>query len=48
MARFERADFEHPFAIANIYYNDPEGIRAMAGAVVWERVAPFCRVWRRA
>jgi hypothetical protein len=30
-----------PFAVANIYYNDAEGIRAMAGAVAWERIAPI-------
>jgi len=32
---FERANFNHPFAAAAIYYNDEAGIRAMAGAVAW-------------
>jgi hypothetical protein len=35
---FERANFNHPFAAAAIYYNDEAGIRAMAGTA-WE-----CRV----
>jgi len=30
---FERANFNHPFAAAAIYYNDEAGIRAMAGTV---------------
>jgi hypothetical protein len=37
---FERANFNHPFAAAAIYYNDEAGIRAMAGAIAWERRAP--------
>ena len=37
---FERANFNHPFAAAAIYYNDEAGIRAMAGAVAWERRVP--------
>jgi hypothetical protein len=37
---FERANFNHPFAAAAIYYNDEAGIRAMAGAAVWERRVP--------
>jgi hypothetical protein len=32
-ASFERANFNHPFAAAAIYYNDEAGIRAMAGTV---------------
>ena len=27
---FERANYNHPFAVAAIYYNDEAGIRAMA------------------
>ena len=38
-ASFERANFNHPFAVAAIYYNDEAGIRAMAGAIAWERRA---------
>ena len=30
---FERANFNHPFATAAIYYNDEAGIRAMTGTV---------------
>jgi len=37
---FERANFNHPFAAAAIYYNDEAGIRAMAGAIAWERRVP--------
>jgi hypothetical protein len=37
---FERANFNHPFAAAAIYYNDEAGIRAMAGTVAWERRVP--------
>ena len=44
---FERANFNHPFAAAAIYYNDEAGIRAMAGAVASERRARFCRIQRR-
>jgi len=39
-AFFERANYNHPFAAAAIYYNDEAGIRAMAGAVAWERTVP--------
>jgi hypothetical protein len=39
-ASFERANFNHPFAAAAIYYNDEVGIRAMAAAIAWERRAP--------
>jgi len=35
-AAFHRAT-ESPLATAAIYYNDAEGIRAMAGAVAWRR-----------
>jgi hypothetical protein len=38
---FERANFNHPFAAAAIYYNDEAGIRAMAGTVAWERRVPI-------
>jgi len=41
---FERANFNHPFAAAAIYYNDEAGIRAMAGAIAWERRSLFCRI----
>jgi hypothetical protein len=34
---FQRADPEHPVAVAGIYYNDEAGVRAMAGAVTWQR-----------
>ncbi|MEY2485296.1 MAG: hypothetical protein QOH39_944 [Verrucomicrobiota bacterium] len=37
---FERADWARPIAGAAIYYNDPEGIRAMAGSVAWQRIWP--------
>jgi len=37
---FDRADPGHPLASASIYYNDVEGIRAMAGAVVWQSTWP--------
>jgi hypothetical protein len=40
---FERANFNHPFAAAAIYYNDEAGIRAMAGAIAWERRVPSSR-----
>ncbi len=38
--RFERADWKRPMAMAAIYYNDAEGIRAMAGAMAWQRTWP--------
>src|SRR5712691_866858 len=38
---FERANFNHPFAVAAIYYNDEAGIRAMAGTVAWGRSVPI-------
>jgi len=38
---FERADRNHPIAAATIYYNNSEGIRAMAGAAAWERTWPI-------
>lgn len=38
---FERADRAHPIAAAAIYYNNAEGIRAMAGAVAWRRTWPI-------
>jgi len=38
---FERADRTHPIASATIYYNNSEGIRAMAGAAAWERSWPI-------
>jgi hypothetical protein len=41
MTFFERANFNHPFAVAAIYYNDEAGIRAMAGTVAWERSVPI-------
>jgi len=41
MISFERANYKHPFAVAAIYYNDDAGIRAMAGAVAWERKLPI-------
>src|SRR5881392_1118430 len=34
-------DWVHPLAAAAIYYNDAEGIRAMAGAVAWQRTWPI-------
>ena len=34
---FERADPDHPLSTATIYYNDAAGVRAMAGAVAWQR-----------
>jgi hypothetical protein len=37
---FERANFNHPFAAAAVYYNDEAGIRAIAGAIAWERRVP--------
>jgi len=40
-AFFERANFNHPFAVATIYYNDKTGIRAMAGTVAWRRSEPI-------
>jgi len=36
-ASFRRADSTHALATASIYYNDAAGIRAMAGAVAWQR-----------
>jgi hypothetical protein len=40
LASFRRADSAHPLATAAIYYNDAAGIRAMAGAVAWQRRWP--------
>jgi hypothetical protein len=40
-ASFRRADSVHPLATAAIYYNDEAGIRAMAGAVAWQRRWPL-------
>jgi hypothetical protein len=40
-ASFRRADATHPLATAAIYYNDDAGIRAMAGAVAWQRRWPL-------
>jgi hypothetical protein len=40
---FERANFNHPFAIGAVYYNDEAGIRAMAGTLAWERRLPILR-----
>jgi hypothetical protein len=41
MTSFERANYNRPCAVAGICYNDEAGIRAMAGAVVWERRLPL-------
>src|ERR1700737_2608339 len=41
MTSFERADSIHPLASAAIYYNNLEGIRAMAGAAAWQRTWPI-------
>src|SRR5229473_667937 len=41
LASFRRADSAHPLATAAIYYNDAAGIRAMAGAVAWQRHWPL-------
>jgi hypothetical protein len=38
---FRRASPEHPVATAVLYYNDEPGIRAMAGAVAWQRTWPI-------
>ena len=38
---FERANFNHPFAVGAIYYNDEAGIRAMAGTVAGQRSVPI-------
>jgi len=38
---FHRADPLHPVAMAAIYYNDEEGIRAMTGAAPWRRGWPL-------
>jgi hypothetical protein len=38
---FERANFNHPFAAAAIYYNDEAGIRAMAGTVAGKEGSRF-------
>jgi hypothetical protein len=38
---FQRADPQHPAAISAIYYNDETGIRAMAGAIAWQRSWPI-------
>ena len=40
MTTFDRADWTHPIGAAAIYYNDLEGIRAMAAAVALERTWP--------
>jgi hypothetical protein len=37
---FDRADWTHPIASAAIYYNNREGISAMAGAVAGQRIWP--------
>jgi hypothetical protein len=37
---FERADQTHPIVGAAIYYNNEGGVRAMAGAVAWQRTWP--------
>jgi hypothetical protein len=37
---FDRADRRRPIATAAIYYNNAEGIRAMAGAIAWRRSWP--------
>jgi hypothetical protein len=41
MTSFERANFDHPFAVGAVYYNDEAGIRAMAGTATWERRLPI-------
>src|SRR5438046_6594756 len=38
---FERANFNHPFAAAAVYYNDEAGIRAMAGTVAGKEGSRF-------
>jgi hypothetical protein len=38
---FDRANFNHPFAVGAAYYNDKAGIRAMAGTAAWERRLPI-------
>ena len=38
---FERANFNHPFAAAAIYYNHEAGIRAMAGTVAGKEGSRF-------
>jgi hypothetical protein len=38
---FDRANWNNPVASATIYYNDEQGIRAMAGAVAWQRTWPI-------
>jgi hypothetical protein len=38
---FERADWSHPLASAAIYYNNLEGIHAMASAAAWQRSWPI-------
>src|SRR6266566_7082150 len=38
---FERANFNHPFAVAAIYYNDEAGIRAIAGTVAGKEGSRF-------
>src|SRR5713226_9650742 len=40
-ASFERANRTQPIAAAAIYYNNAEGIRAMAGAAMWRRTWPI-------
>ena len=41
LTTFERADPTHPIVKAALYYNDAAGIRAMAGAVAWNRSWPI-------
>ncbi len=41
VTQFARADFDHPLAVAAIYYNTEGGIRAMAGATAWRRSVPL-------
>ena len=38
---FRRANSNQPLATAAIYYNDDIGIRAMAGAIAWQRRWPL-------
>jgi hypothetical protein len=40
LADFVRADPRNPITTTAIYYNNAEGIRAMAGAVAWRRTWP--------
>ena len=39
-APFLRADPDHPFAMASLFYNDEQGARAMANAAGFQRTAP--------